>query len=119
MSADAFARRADLIRAQLRVDVSLAIAVFDSFRGARPWEPQRYYLGERHGEPTGDFWSRRSVTNPDRYIAHAQLRKDGRWDWWHEGKVERWRLPADDSAATAEDAKRRADIGLDEVGVAR
>lgn len=111
--------RADAIVAELRADAALCLAVLEAVDVARVWEPQTHYLGPQHAQPTGDAWFRRSGRNPDRNLATANLRKDGRWDWWHLGKREGWPGQHDDAADTAEAAMRRADAGLDVCGVPR
>lgn len=107
--------RADAILTELRANPELALAVVEALEVATPWE-----AGTRpDGSPRDDWWFRLAARRHVTYAAHAQRRKDGRWDWWHLGKVEHWPGQHGDYVASAEEAMRRADAGLDAAGVPR
>lgn len=110
---DDFARHVGL-REATPTDVAAWLAAHSGqvaeVRVALPWEPNRYYLGDRHGEPTDDGMETRKGLD-SLYVASIGRRSDGRWDWWYFGKPDKWRLP-NDSKATADEARAAADAGL-------
>ncbi len=107
---------AEHVLALFRRNPTLAQTVADNFRGGRAWDESRHYLGEKHGQPTGDRWFRQSILDPTRFVASVDRLPTGRWSWWYEGKVEGQKL---DTVASPEEGMALADRGLDGVGITR